>query len=98
MDQVCITLAYYIFNASNFRYSVLFFEDPEPVAALQKAFPTYNDKFPDWSQHTNAIHQYILWTALETEGLGCSLQVRFIIIITMIEKKKRLSCFSIITL
>lgn len=34
----------------------------------------YADKFPQWSEHTSAMHQYMLWTALETEGLGCNLQ------------------------
>lgn len=36
--------------------------------------PLYADKFPQWSEHTSAMHQYMLWTALETEGLGCNLQ------------------------
>ncbi|KAI9673029.1 MAG: hypothetical protein M1817_003193 [Caeruleum heppii] len=54
--------------------SVLFFEDPEPTKQLQSTFPTYADKFPQWSDHTSAIHQYIIWTALEAEGLGANLQ------------------------
>ena len=36
--------------------------------------PLYADKFPQWSEHTSAMHQYALWVALETEGLGCNLQ------------------------
>ncbi len=32
------------------------------------------DKFPQWSEHTSAMHQYMLWTAFESEGLGCNLQ------------------------
>lgn len=53
---------------------ILFFEDPEPVYALQKNFPIYADKFPGWTEHTSAMHQYFLWMALEAEGLGASLQ------------------------
>lgn len=54
--------------------SILFFEDPDPVQALSKKFPTYASNFSVWSEHTNAIHQYILWTALSEQGLGASLQ------------------------
>ncbi|KAI9837764.1 MAG: hypothetical protein M1819_006698 [Sarea resinae] len=54
--------------------TILWFEDPAPVKALQEKLPLYADKFPVWSEHTSAIHQYIVWTALEAEGLGANLQ------------------------
>lgn len=54
--------------------TILFFEDPQPVKELQDAFPTYSEKFPQWSEHTSAIHQFTLWTALEAEGFGANLQ------------------------
>ncbi|KAI9692690.1 MAG: hypothetical protein M1820_009440 [Bogoriella megaspora] len=54
--------------------TALFFEDPDPIHALQKQFALYADKFPQWSEHTSAMHQYVLWAALEAEGLGCNLQ------------------------
>ncbi|KAH7113249.1 Nitroreductase-like protein [Dendryphion nanum] len=54
--------------------TVLFFEDPVPVQNLQKAFPLYAHHFPDWSEHTSAMHQFALWTALEAEGFGANLQ------------------------
>lgn len=54
--------------------TILFYEDPNPIKALQSKLPTYADKFPVWSEHTSAMHQYELWTAFETEGLGCNLQ------------------------
>lgn len=54
--------------------TVLFFEDATVVDNLCNAFPLYADKFPVWSQHTNAMHQFALWAALEAEGLGASLQ------------------------
>lgn len=51
-----------------------FYEDPNDVAKLQEQYPLYSDKFPQWSEHTNAMHQYFLWTALEQEGFGANLQ------------------------
>ncbi|KAI6914575.1 hypothetical protein KC318_g2896 [Hortaea werneckii] len=54
--------------------TILFYEDPEPIKALQTKLPTYADKFPTWSEHTSAMHQYMLWTAMEAEGFGCNLQ------------------------
>jgi predicted oxidoreductase (fatty acid repression mutant protein) len=53
---------------------ILFYEDPTPVKALQSKLPQYADKFPDWSEHTSAMHQYAAWTALEAEGFGANLQ------------------------
>ncbi|MDQ0231992.1 nitroreductase family protein [Metabacillus malikii] len=54
--------------------SVLFFEDEEVVKSLQEQFALYADNFPIWSNQTNAMHQFVIWTALEAEGLGASLQ------------------------
>lgn len=54
--------------------TILFYEEPKDVVKLQEAFPLYADKFPSWSEHTNAMHQYVLWTALEQEGFGANLQ------------------------
>ena len=54
--------------------TVLYFEDQSVVASFQQQFPLYQDKFPIWSQHTSAMHQLVIWMALEAEGLGASLQ------------------------
>lgn len=54
--------------------TILFFEDKAVVEQLQAAFPSYSDRFPVWSQHTNAMHQLAIWTMLEDTGLGVSLQ------------------------
>lgn len=54
--------------------TVLFFEEQTVVEELQAKFPTYQDRFPVWSQHTNAMHQLMIWTALSNEGMGASLQ------------------------
>ncbi|ODQ50145.1 Nitroreductase [Saitoella complicata NRRL Y-17804] len=54
--------------------TILFFEDQIPVQELQKNLPTYADRFPTWAQHTSGMLQLTIWTALEQEGLGASLQ------------------------
>lgn len=54
--------------------TVLFFEDMSIVESLQKQFPLYKDNFPIWSQQASGMNQYVLWVALELEGLGVSLQ------------------------
>ena len=54
--------------------TVLFFEDSTVIESLQKQFEIYKDNFPIWSQQANGMHQFVIWTALEIEGLGASLQ------------------------
>lgn len=54
--------------------TILFFEDMTVIEGLQKQFALYKDNFPVWSQQANGMHQFVIWTALEEEGLGVSLQ------------------------
>ena len=54
--------------------TILFFEDNDIVEYLQKEFPTYKDNFPIWSKESSGMHQFNIWTALELEGYGASLQ------------------------
>ena len=54
--------------------TVLFFEDESVVKGLQEKFPLYKDKFPQYANESNGMLQYIIWTALEVEGFGASLQ------------------------
>ncbi len=54
--------------------TVLFYDDYSIVEGLQQQFALYKDNFPVWSQQTNGMHQYAIWTALEIEGFGASLQ------------------------
>ncbi len=54
--------------------TILFFEDQDTVRHLQENFKSYKDKFPQWSQHTSGMHQYVVWTALAEAGIGASLQ------------------------
>ncbi|GFP77769.1 nitroreductase family protein [Clostridium fungisolvens] len=54
--------------------TVLFFEDGSVVESLQKQFALYKDNFPVWSQQASGMHQFVVWTGLELEGFGASLQ------------------------
>ncbi len=54
--------------------TILFFEDNTIVEYLQNEFPLYKDNFPIWSLESSGMHQYNIWTALQIEGLGASLQ------------------------
>lgn len=54
--------------------SILFFEDIAVVENLQNQFPIYKDNFPIWSNHSSGMLQHVVWTALELEGFGASLQ------------------------
>ncbi|MCB2311434.1 nitroreductase family protein [Clostridium tagluense] len=54
--------------------TVLFFEDVTVIESLQSQFALYKDNFPVWSQQSSGMHQYVIWTALEIEGFGASLQ------------------------
>ncbi|KAL8955270.1 MAG: hypothetical protein Q9183_006715 [Haloplaca sp. 2 TL-2023] len=70
------------FNSANKRFqgfragygTILFYEETDTIRTFQEKFKTYQDKFPGWSEQTNGMHQYVIWTALEAEGLGVNLQ------------------------
>ncbi|WP_459477461.1 nitroreductase family protein [Clostridium saccharoperbutylacetonicum] len=54
--------------------TVLLFEDSSVIESLQQNFALYKDNFPIWSQQASGMHQFVIWTALEIEGFGASLQ------------------------
>lgn len=54
--------------------TIVFFEDQDVVKSLQEAFALYKDNFPVWSQQSSGMLQMVVWTELETQGLGASLQ------------------------
>ncbi|MET3942671.1 putative oxidoreductase (fatty acid repression mutant protein) [Paenibacillus sp. PvP094] len=54
--------------------TILFFEDNNVIAQLQQNFAAYADNFPIWANQSNGMLQLVIWTALEQEGLGASLQ------------------------
>ena len=54
--------------------TILFFEDQAIVEGLMNKFPLYKDNFPIWSLQSNGMLEFAVWTMLEDEGLGASLQ------------------------
>lgn len=54
--------------------TILYFEDESVVTGLQQQFVQYKDNFPVWSNQSSGMLQFAVWTALEAEGLGVSLQ------------------------
>ncbi|MBW7572161.1 nitroreductase family protein [Caproiciproducens faecalis] len=54
--------------------TILYFEDQRIVTGLQEQFPLYKDNFPVWSLESSGMLQFIIWTALESNGYGASLQ------------------------
>ena len=54
--------------------TVLFYEDQAVVKNLQENFVAYADNFPIWSEHSTAIAQFAVWTALAAQNIGASLQ------------------------
>ncbi|KAF2019097.1 Nitroreductase [Aaosphaeria arxii CBS 175.79] len=54
--------------------SVLFFDDTSAYGSLTPRFAALSKQFPEWEEHSSGMHQFIVWTALTAENLGCSLQ------------------------
>lgn len=44
------------------------------VEQMKVDFATYADKFDTYAEHTSAMHQLAIWTALEDMGFGATLQ------------------------
>ena len=50
----------------NFKHSygtILYYEDQDVITGLQEKMPNFYDNFEIWSNQTNAMHQYAIWTA-----------------------------------
>jgi predicted oxidoreductase (fatty acid repression mutant protein) len=55
--------------------TVLYFDETAVTARAGGPVPnSYRDNFPVWAQQANGMLQFAVWTALEQEGLGASLQ------------------------
>ncbi len=54
--------------------TILYFEDMRVVEGLQQQFPLYADNFPVWSNQSSGMLQFAIWSALDIEGWGASLQ------------------------
>lgn len=52
----------------------MFFDDSHAFNELTPRFAALSKVYPEWEEHSAGMHQFIVWTALEAEGLGCSLQ------------------------
>ncbi|KAL8288522.1 hypothetical protein RB601_004790 [Gaeumannomyces tritici] len=54
--------------------TVLFFVDESVINRFQENIPSYAQNFPTWATQSDGMLQHTVWTALEAEGLGASLQ------------------------
>ena len=54
--------------------TILFYEDTDIIEEQKRAYPTYAERMDTWSEHTSAMHQFMIWTALADLGIGASLQ------------------------
>lgn len=54
--------------------TILYFDDEDITRGLEEAFPAYAANFKSWGEQANGMLQFAIWTALEIEGLGASLQ------------------------
>ncbi|GLI81423.1 putative nitroreductase [Penicillium ochrochloron] len=54
--------------------TVLFFVEYESLASIKEKFAIYADKFDPFALESNAMSQYLVWLALESEGFGANLQ------------------------
>ena len=54
--------------------SILWFEDKNALDGLAAKNPLFGHLVPQWGDHSSGMHQFLVWTALELEGLGCNLQ------------------------
>ncbi|PWY94357.1 Nitroreductase [Aspergillus sclerotioniger CBS 115572] len=62
-------------NAFRAAYgTVLFFVDFDSLAGIKEKFAIYADKFDSFALESNAMSQYLVWTALQSEGFGANLQ------------------------
>ena len=54
--------------------TILYFEDLDVLAQIQKEFPLYQKNMRDWTLEANGMLQYMLWQALAENEIGASLQ------------------------
>jgi len=54
--------------------TILFFDDKAVTDDYRQKYPLYEENFRVWSEHANAMLQYILWLELSDNHLGASLQ------------------------
>ena len=59
---------------NNGHGTVLYFIDENIVNELIKQYPLYAQNIPIWAEHSNAMLQYMIWTALANNNIGANLQ------------------------
>jgi uncharacterized protein len=52
----------------------VFWESKGAVKAAEETHKSATHMFEEWSDHANAMHQILVWSALELEGVGANLQ------------------------
>ncbi|KAF2027959.1 Nitroreductase [Setomelanomma holmii] len=53
---------------------VLFFDDPSTISNVPLVFHPFFTQYPEIHDHAAGMLQFVVWTALAAEGLGCNLQ------------------------
>ena len=54
--------------------TVIFFEDQIALDGLAAKNPLFGHLVAVWAEGSSGMHQFLIWTAFELEGLGCNLQ------------------------
>ncbi|MCF9000154.1 nitroreductase family protein [Acinetobacter nectaris] len=54
--------------------TVLFYEDQKVIRDLEEKYALYSENFKTWSEHSTAMAQLAVWTALSEKKIGASLQ------------------------
>lgn len=59
---------------SNGFGTILFFIDTNITKTLEEKYPLYAENFKNWDLQSNAMLQYMIWTAFANKDIGASLQ------------------------
>ncbi|KAK1751938.1 nitroreductase [Echria macrotheca] len=54
--------------------TILFYESGAALEAQAQKTPMVKDKLPEWSEQSNGMLEYAVWTMLTAEGFGVNLQ------------------------
>ena len=54
--------------------TILYFIDTLIVKEMEERYTLYADNFMNWADQSNAMLQYMIWTALANNNIGASLQ------------------------
>jgi predicted oxidoreductase (fatty acid repression mutant protein) len=54
--------------------TLLFYDDTSVTKGLMDRFMPYKESFPIWAEQSNGMLQFAIWSQLEAEGLGATIQ------------------------